>query len=155
MPKYLIHAAGGGAVPVPARLVRSALALGIALALPAGAIHAQEQGEPVDSAATTDTATELDAVQVTGIRVLTPRPGVIRGVAIVANNSDEILAVGATAAGGTAGVAEGLTTLLQQLPPGTGARNLELTRYVIGILHLERKLSRRQDLLRRIRSPKD
>ena len=68
MPKYLIHAAGGGAVPVPARLVRSALALGIALALPAGAIHAQEQGEPVDSAATTDTATELDAVQVTGIR---------------------------------------------------------------------------------------
>ena len=53
--------------------------------------------------------------------------------------------------GGTAGVAEGLTTLLQQLSPGTGTRNLELTRYVIGILHLERKLSRRQDLLRRIR----
>ncbi|MBP7711308.1 MAG: high frequency lysogenization protein HflD [Gammaproteobacteria bacterium] len=53
--------------------------------------------------------------------------------------------------GSAAGIAEGLTTMLQQLSPGTGARNLEVTRYVIGILHLERKLSRRQDLLQRIR----
>lgn len=53
--------------------------------------------------------------------------------------------------GGAAGIAEGLRTMIQQLSPGAGARNLEVTRYVIGILHLERKLSRRKDLMQRIR----
>ncbi|MFK4837878.1 beta strand repeat-containing protein, partial [Microbacterium sp. ZW T2_14] len=46
-----------------------------------------------------------DPAKITGIRVLTPRTGAMYGVAVVANNSDEILAVGASAAvAATAGV---------------------------------------------------
>ena len=49
-----------------------------------------------------------DPAQVTGIRVLTPRTGKIFGVAVVANNSDEILAIGASAAVAiTAGIGVG------------------------------------------------
>ncbi|MCU0934908.1 MAG: high frequency lysogenization protein HflD [Gammaproteobacteria bacterium] len=52
--------------------------------------------------------------------------------------------------GGAAGVSDGLRVMRQQLAPGAGSRDLEVTRYVVGILHLERKLSRRADLLRQI-----
>ena len=54
--------------------------------------------------------------------------------------------------GGTAGVSDGLRVMRQQLGSGAGGRDLEVTRYVVGILHLERKLSRRPDLLARIRA---
>ena len=53
--------------------------------------------------------------------------------------------------GGIAGVAVGLRVLHQQLA-GTGGRKMETTRYVISLLHLERKLKNNQAMLRTIRS---
>src|SRR5690348_522415 len=70
MPKYPLRGAAVSRLPV--HLVRSALALGIALALPAGVLQAQEQSSAADDATADDTAktdaTELEAVQVQGIR---------------------------------------------------------------------------------------
>ena len=69
MPKYPLR--GGAVSRLPAHLARSALALGIALALPVGVLHAQEQAvaENADSSTTDESApVELDAVQVQGIR---------------------------------------------------------------------------------------
>ena len=53
--------------------------------------------------------------------------------------------------GGTTSLAEGVRVMGQQLAKLTGPRDLEVTRYVIGLLHLERRLRRRTDQLRRIR----
>ena len=71
MPKYPLR--GGAVSRLPVHLVRSALALGIALALPATALHAQEQSTAsgsadADSATEKADATELETVQVQGIR---------------------------------------------------------------------------------------
>ncbi len=66
---------------------------------------------------------------------------------VLALDADSVEAV----FGGAVGVSDGLRVMRQQLGPGTGGRDLEVTRYVVGILHLERKLSRRPELLRRIR----
>ncbi|MBO9718500.1 MAG: TonB-dependent receptor [Pseudoxanthomonas sp.] len=70
MPKYPLRGAAVSRLPV--HLVRSALALGIALALPAGVLHAQEQSATADDATADDAAktdaTDLEAVQVQGIR---------------------------------------------------------------------------------------
>jgi len=51
--------------------------------------------------------------------------------------------------GGTKAITIGLETLLRQLEGGKG-RDLENTRYVIALLHLERKLARRKAMLARI-----
>ena len=51
--------------------------------------------------------------------------------------------------GGSQAVTIGLETLLRQLEGGKG-RDLETTRYVIALLHLERKLTRRKAMLTRI-----
>ena len=53
--------------------------------------------------------------------------------------------------GGADGVRRGVELVLQQV--GTGGketRNLELTRYVVALLHLERRLMKRSDLLERL-----
>lgn len=55
------------------------------------------------------------------------------------------VATAADAFGGTAGVRLGLQTLLRQLE-GTG-REPSLTRIAVTVLHVERKLARRRDLL--------
>ncbi len=51
--------------------------------------------------------------------------------------------------GGSQGIVLGLETLLRQLAGGRD-RDLETTRYVIALLHLERKLSRRRPMLAEI-----
>lgn len=51
--------------------------------------------------------------------------------------------------GGTENLRQGLQILLAQLD-GRGKREAEITRYFVTLLHLERKLSRRRDLLERI-----
>ena len=53
--------------------------------------------------------------------------------------------------GGIDGLAIGLRVFSEQLDGKNSRRDPELLRYVIGLLHLERKLSRRDDLLRQIR----
>jgi high frequency lysogenization protein len=53
--------------------------------------------------------------------------------------------------GGVAPLQEGLRVLRQQLGERSGPRDLEIVRYVVGILHLERRLRRRRDVLGRIR----
>lgn len=45
------------------------------------------------------------------------------------------------------GVNRGLSTLIQQLDGGKRRRNLEVTRYVVQLLHLERKLSKDRKML--------
>ena len=52
--------------------------------------------------------------------------------------------------GGPAGVALGLKLLLSQLQPNRRERNLELTRYVVAIMHHERHLSKRRRMLAQI-----
>lgn len=52
--------------------------------------------------------------------------------------------------GSSAQLKLGLESLLTQIGSGKGPRNIELTRYVIGVLHLERKLAKRRDLLDKI-----
>lgn len=44
-------------------------------------------------------------------------------------------------------VADGLRTLIRQMTGGNQERDIELTRYVIALLHLERKLARQRKLL--------
>jgi TonB-dependent receptor len=74
MSKCLVHAAGGGdPLRLPVRLARSALALGIALALPAGLVHAQESVRPGteeagDNATDSAEAVDMQTVQVRGMR---------------------------------------------------------------------------------------
>ncbi|MCP3866926.1 MAG: high frequency lysogenization protein HflD [Gammaproteobacteria bacterium] len=51
--------------------------------------------------------------------------------------------------GGLPGVSQGLKTLLAQLS-GEKNRNIDMTRYVISLLHLERKLSKQPDLLQQL-----
>jgi high frequency lysogenization protein len=46
----------------------------------------------------------------------------------------------------------GLETLLAQLGPERAARDMEITRYAITLLYLERKLSRNRDMLEHIRA---
>jgi len=53
--------------------------------------------------------------------------------------------------GGIDSLAIGLRVFSEQLDGKHSRRDPELLRYVIGLLHLERKLSRRDDLLRQIR----
>lgn len=53
--------------------------------------------------------------------------------------------------GGIDGVAIGLRVFSAQLDGKHAKRDPELLRYVIGLLHLERQLSRRDDLLQKIR----
>lgn len=45
-----------------------------------------------------------------------------------------------------------LSVLRSQLGAGTGARDIETTRYTATLMHLERKLARRHDLLRTLRT---
>ena len=52
--------------------------------------------------------------------------------------------------GGLDGLHHGLKVVCDQLDKGTGRRDMELTRYGISLLFLERKLSRRNDLLQKI-----
>jgi high frequency lysogenization protein len=52
--------------------------------------------------------------------------------------------------GGPAGVALGLKLLLSQLRPNGPGRNLELTRYVVAIMHHERHLLKRRRMLAQI-----
>lgn len=53
--------------------------------------------------------------------------------------------------GGAASVAPGLERLREQLGKETAHRDLELTKYVIGVMHLERQLAKRPDMLDKIR----
>jgi high frequency lysogenization protein len=65
---------------------------------------------------------------------------------IFARNPESVEAV----YGGVGGVALGLEMLSAQLQPRTRERNLELTRYVVVMLHHERALSKHQDMLKAI-----
>jgi len=49
--------------------------------------------------------------------------------------------------GGIRGVFHGLNTLRQQLDPGSRTRDLEVTKYAVSLLQLERKLSRKPRML--------
>jgi high frequency lysogenization protein len=53
--------------------------------------------------------------------------------------------------GGAAGIALGLERVREQLGKETTHRDLELTKYVIGVMHLERQLAKRPDMLDKIR----
>lgn len=52
--------------------------------------------------------------------------------------------------GSVAGITTGLRTLHKQMSGDTSQQDLEITRYVISLLHLEKKLSRNQDMLKKI-----
>ncbi|MGA7148059.1 MAG: hypothetical protein WBX17_06195, partial [Microbacterium sp.] len=72
---------------------------------PAISLDASQATGRAHSLTRQDTQPPGDPALATGIRVLSPRLGAIRGVAVIANNSDEILAIGgAGAVGGSAGV---------------------------------------------------
>lgn len=45
-------------------------------------------------------------------------------------------------------VADGLRMVIKQMGGGSAERNIEITRYVIALLHLERKLSKHKELLK-------
>jgi high frequency lysogenization protein len=62
-------------------------------------------------------------------------------------NADSILDVYS----GLSGIRTGLRVLCQQLDNGT-KRNMEVMQYVLGIIFLERKLAKRQDMLAQIKS---
>lgn len=51
--------------------------------------------------------------------------------------------------GGLSGITDGLKTLREQLI-GQKARNIDVTRYVISLLHLEKKLSKQRTMLQRL-----
>ena len=53
---------------------------------------------------------------------------------------------------GRTGLATGLNALLARLGTGGGAEELEVTRYVVSLLHLERKLARNRPLQNALRS---
>lgn len=53
---------------------------------------------------------------------------------------------------GRTGLATGLNTLLARLGAGGGAEELEVTRYVVSLLHLERKLAHDTALLETLRT---
>ncbi len=44
----------------------------------------------------------------------------------------------------------GLQTLIDQLEGNGGKRDLDIARYVVGLLHLQRKLKKNRDMLRRV-----
>jgi high frequency lysogenization protein len=48
------------------------------------------------------------------------------------------------------GLRTGLETLIAQLGSGSAGRNVDITRHVVTVLHLERKLSRNRDMLDQI-----
>ena len=52
--------------------------------------------------------------------------------------------------GSISGVTTGLRTLRKQMSGDTKQQDLEITRYVISLLHLEKKLSRDKKMLKRI-----
>jgi len=52
--------------------------------------------------------------------------------------------------GGVAGISLGLKTLCQQMRGDASQQDMEITRYVISLLHLEKKLRKNQRLLARI-----
>ncbi len=52
--------------------------------------------------------------------------------------------------GGSKGVSTGLKFLRMQLSNQSATRDLELTKYVINVMHLERQLAKRGDMLERI-----
>jgi high frequency lysogenization protein len=54
--------------------------------------------------------------------------------------------------GGLDGIQSGLETALDQISSHRGRRDLELTRYAITVLYLERKLARQPAMLERIRA---
>ncbi len=51
--------------------------------------------------------------------------------------------------GGLSGITDGLRTLREQLI-GEKARNIDITRYVISLMHLEKKLSKQPTMLQRL-----
>ena len=53
--------------------------------------------------------------------------------------------------GGAAGVRLGLQWLRQHLSEASSPHNAQVVKYVIGVLHLERRLSQRPEMLQRIR----
>ncbi len=53
--------------------------------------------------------------------------------------------------GGAAGLATGLTSLLKELGRSSRSRDREVVRYAVSLLHLERKLVKRAELLRTLR----
>ena len=76
------------------------------------------------------------------------------GVALEASLGSVLKLDAETAAsiyGGAAGVAPGLERLREQLGKEPARRDLELTKYVIGVMHLERQLAKRPDMLDKIR----
>jgi len=67
-------------------------------------------------------------------------------VSIVNVNADTTAAV----YGGTQGLRLGLRTLQEQLDKGAVPRDLELARYVVSVMHLERQLANQPEMLARI-----
>lgn len=67
-------------------------------------------------------------------------------VSIVNVNADDTAAV----YGGTQGLRLGLRTLQEQLDKGAVPRDLELARYVVSVMHLERQLAGQPEMLERI-----
>jgi high frequency lysogenization protein len=54
--------------------------------------------------------------------------------------------------GGVAGVIDGLRTLVSQLGGEQGERDLDMTRYSVALLHLQRKLMRNRRMMEQIRA---
>jgi high frequency lysogenization protein len=54
--------------------------------------------------------------------------------------------------GGISGVTAGLQTLIERLDRSSQTRDPEVTRYVIGLMHLERRLMRRSEMLEALRN---
>lgn len=54
--------------------------------------------------------------------------------------------------GGISGVVVGLHTLIERLDRSSQTRDLEITRYVIGLMHLERKLNSSSEMLEALRN---
>nr|WP_206063732.1 high frequency lysogenization protein HflD [Oceanimonas sp. MB9] len=79
------------------------------------------------------------------------RQGVIEDKEVLATTLNSIMVTDAAQSadiyGGHDHLRLGYQTLIEQLSPDSSKKNAELTRYLVGLVALERKLSKRRDLL--------
>ncbi|MDP5291656.1 high frequency lysogenization protein HflD [Oceanimonas sp. CHS3-5] len=79
------------------------------------------------------------------------RQGMIEDKAVLSSTLNSIMVTDAEQSadiyGGHDNLRLGYQTLIEQLNPDSSKKNAELTRYLVGLVALERKLSRRRDLM--------